>query len=66
MLRWKAAIVLAAILAAALGVRLGPSPGPMNSNASGAVEALSSTILPGELHLKAGKDLPDETVREPF
>jgi hypothetical protein len=65
-MRWKAAIVLAAILAAVVGMRLGSSPSRMNANGSGAVEASTGTILPGELHLKAGKDLPDETVREPF
>jgi len=59
MLRWKVAIVLAVIFAAALGVRLGSSPSRMSANGSGAVEASSSTILPGEIHLKAGKDLPD-------
>jgi hypothetical protein len=29
-------------------------------------EALSAAIFPIELHPKAGKDLPDKTVREAF
>jgi hypothetical protein len=51
-------------LAAALGVWLSFPPGHVNPNASAAAEA-STAIFPIELH-KAGKDLADETVREPF
>jgi hypothetical protein len=56
-------IAFAVILAAALGVWLGFSPSQVNLNARAAEP---STIFPIELHSKAGKDLPDTTVREPF
>jgi hypothetical protein len=64
-MRWTVGIVLVVILAAALGVWLGFSPSQVNPNASGAAEA-GTAIFPIELHPKAGKDLPDKTVREPF
>jgi hypothetical protein len=57
--------LLTVILAAALGVWLRFSPSQVNPN-SGAAEASSTAIFPIELHPKAGKDLPDKTVREPF
>jgi hypothetical protein len=64
-MRWTAGILLAAISVAALGVWLSSRASHVNQSASRAAEA-SATILPIELHPKAGKDLADETVREPF
>jgi len=61
-----AGVVLAVIMAAAFALWLRFSPSQVSSNMSGAAEASSSAIFPNELNPNAGKDLPDQTVREPF
>jgi hypothetical protein len=66
-MRWPVGIVWAVSLAAALGaLLLGFSSKQVNRNVPGMAEASSTAIIPIELHRKAGKDLPDNTVREPF
>jgi hypothetical protein len=58
-------IVLAVFFVAALGVWI-RSSNHGNSGVPAAAEATSTPMLPVELMRKANKDLPDNTVREPF
>jgi hypothetical protein len=58
-------IVLAICFVAALGAWI-RSSNHANSSVPGAAEATSTPMLPVELMRKANKDLPDNTVREPF
>ena len=64
----NSSIVWAVSLAAALGVLLLLRfwSSEVTPSVSGAAEASSAAIFPIELHPKAGKDLPDKTVHEPF
>jgi hypothetical protein len=64
-IHWRFGVVLAVVLAApSLWLRFSPSQ--VNPNVSGAAEASSTRIFPIELYPKAGKDLPDKTIPEPF
>ena len=63
-MRWTVGIVLAVILAA-LSAWFRLLPNQVNPE-TGAAEASSAAIFPIELHPKAGNDLPDRTVRDPF
>jgi hypothetical protein len=58
-------IVLAVFFVAALGVWI-RSSNHANSGVPAAAEATSTPMLPVELMRKTDKDLPDNTVREPF
>jgi hypothetical protein len=58
-------IVLSVIFAVALGMWIRSSSNHANSSVPAAAEATSTPMLPVELMRKA-KDLPDNTVREPF
>jgi hypothetical protein len=55
-------IALAVILAAALGMLMRSS----FNNAKSTAPAVKASIVPLELMLKADKNLPDQTPREPF
>ena len=65
-MRRLASNVVAVTLVAALGFWVGFSRTDLNLNPPAAAQASINTILPLELHAKAGKNLPDTTVREPF
>ena len=64
-MRTTAGIALAVVLAVALAMRLLSSSHHMSSTEP-PVEASTTPMLPIELMKKSGKDLPDNTVREPF